>query len=76
MNDTGLPPCSKNLKERKPNLQYRDNLSQQLQHSDNPTIVLPTGSVTNFTDIALKSDHDRRPFWVTPSGRIILEGTY
>lgn len=72
-NDDG---SGKRTRGRKAKFQISDNLTQQLQHADHPVILLPTGPVIDFTGVTLKPDHDRRPFWVTPSGRIFLEGTY
>lgn len=28
----------------------------------------------DFSDLALKPDHASRPFWVTPTGTVFLEG--
>jgi hypothetical protein len=39
-----------------------------------PKVILPTGVALDFSDMPLKPDHDRRPFWITPNGRIFLEG--
>ena len=64
----------KKTRGRKTKLQITDNLTEQLQFADHPVILLPTGPVIDFTGVVLKPDHDRRPFWVTPSGRIYLEG--
>lgn len=52
-----------------------DNLSKQLADvSQHSLVQLPTGTVVDFSGVELKPDHDRRPFWVTPIGRIFLEG--
>ncbi len=45
--------------------------------SQHAVIDLGTGaSAIDFSHLELKPDHERRPFWVTPTGSIYLEGTF
>jgi hypothetical protein len=53
---------------------FEDVLARQLVDADDPVIELPTGTVVDFSGVTLKPDHEKRPFWVTPTGRIFLEG--
>jgi hypothetical protein len=54
-----------------------DTLAAQLADlREHPIIFLPTGPVVDFSGVVIKPDHERRPFWVTPVGRVFLESTY
>lgn len=38
-------------------------------------VTLPPTVAIDFSFLQLKPDADKRPFWVTPTGSIFLEGT-
>lgn len=43
--------------------------------SSHAVIDLGNGcTALDFSDMELKPDHERRPFWVTPTGSVFLEG--
>ena len=53
-----------------------DALTARLADVSNHAVIdLGTGATAvDFSDLELKPDHERRPFWVTPTGSIFLEG--
>jgi hypothetical protein len=42
--------------------------------SKHARIDIGVHAVLDFSALSLKPDHDRRPFWVTPTGSVFLEG--
>jgi hypothetical protein len=60
---------------RKKEMESLDPLTRDLwDMTSHPVIHMPTGVVVDFAGVSLKPDHEKRPFWVTPIGRIFLEG--
>ena len=51
-----------------------DALTRQLASTAGQAVVMVGASrCVDFGGLALKRDHSRRPFWVTPTGRVFLE---
>lgn len=42
--------------------------------SRHPVVEFGGATAVDFSGLTLKADHERRPFWVTPTGAIFLEG--
>ncbi|RYG55701.1 hypothetical protein EON66_04685 [archaeon] len=52
-----------------------DTLNERLQNvSSHAALQVGAHNVVDFVSLPLKPDHARRPFWVTPTGQIYLEG--
>jgi len=61
---------------RKLSSRQPDFLANQLSSlSSYTTIRVSSSTVVDFSGLALKRDHSRRPYWVTPIGRIFLEAS-
>ena len=61
---------------RKLSTRQPDVLAHQLSSlSSYKTIRVASSNVVDFSGLALKRDHSRRPYWVTPVGRIFLEAS-
>jgi hypothetical protein len=61
---------------RKLSSRQPDFLANQLSSlSSYTTIRVSSSTVVDFSGLALKRDHSRRPYWVTPVGRIFLEAS-
>jgi DNA repair helicase Rad25 len=61
---------------RKLSSRQPDYLANQLSSlSSYTTIRVASSNVVDFSGLALKRDHSRRPYWVTPVGRIFLEAS-
>ena len=70
--------AARRARERRVAAEARDDLdgmtASLFDPSSHPVIEFAGATATDFSGVTLKADHERRPFWVTPTGSIYLEG--
>jgi hypothetical protein len=70
--------AARRARERRRAAEARDDIdaltAALFDRSRHSTIEYAGASAVDFSSLALKPDHERRPFWVTPTGSIFLEG--
>ena len=71
--------ASRRARERRLAAEAKDDVDAMtaalLDVSRHPVIEFGEASAVDFSAMPLKVDADRRPFWVTPTGAVFLEGS-